>query len=129
MTAPKRKIGPRKAVAAAVLRELANEKYLAVPNPTQVGADLRLIADCILGEARWGKAGKYPPDVQQRINFYAHMVESKRRPGQSPGAALTVWAKELTRSLGRSHEPNAEQELRDAIDWARKEGRKRLREK
>lgn len=131
MTAPKVKMGPRKTVAAALLREISKEKHLAVPNPGQTGADLRLIADCILGEARWGKAGKYSPDVQQKINFYAYMVDSKahRRPGQSLTEALDVWAKELARSLGRSHEPDAEQELRDAINRARKEGRKRSRKK
>ena len=80
--------------------------------------------------ARWGKAGKYPPHVQEKINFFASMVEAPphRLPGQTVSQALDVWARECAKALHREHEPDAEQELREAIARARKDGLKRRRE-
>lgn len=121
------KVAPRptKSVAAAVLRGLSNPKYLNVPDPEQTAVDLRMIADCILGEQRWSRGGKYPPDVQRQINFFAGLVERHRAYGLTVNGALDAWSRELARVLGRSDDPDAQQELRDAIAYARKAGRKR----
>lgn len=121
----------RKTVAAAVLRGVAAtiKERRDFPDPEQTARDLCLIADdYILGEAKWGKGGKYPPEVQKKINFFASIVEQAASRGERVGDAYTTAARELARLLKCDY-PKARDELRDAIEYARKAGRKARRVK
>ena len=109
-----KRVGERKTVAAAFLRRLAEGVANSAPvrDREQVAADIRLVADQIEGKARWGKAGKYSPYDQGRINFYASMLDAPahRLPGQSLSQALDHWADECAKALHREHELDAKED-------------------
>ena len=123
MTTPKTRVGPSRVVAAEFLHKIARDVGKPIANPEQRAEDLRLIADCILGDVRWSKGGAYSFHHRIQINRAAFNVEH-RTAGVSVGCALDSEAKRLVDLFGRAHEPNAEQKIRDHITVARKLQRK-----
>jgi hypothetical protein len=114
--------GPTKPVAAGFLRALADGVNVRCDVPEQRAADLRLIADCIEGRARWGKPRKHSIEQQQQINLAACQVEFMRPPGVSISAALDVAAKQLAVRLCLRG-PDEDEKARALIVEARKRQR------
>jgi hypothetical protein len=127
MAPPKRKrldatVAPSKTVAAEFLRTIATAAHLPVADPAARAADLRIIADCIEGRAKWRKGLAHPFSEQQHVNHAAYMVEH-RAPGESVDAALDRWAHQLAQRFGQVG-PDDPEKLRGHIVAARKRQRK-----
>jgi len=120
-------MGPSKVIAAEFLRHIARDAGLPVADREQRAADLRLVADCIEGKAKWARGGEHSFYWRQQINMAADMVDH-RNPGEPVGVALDRWASALAKRMGRAG-PDEEQKLRDHIAASRKRQAKARREK